>query len=425
MTASAGGGGRSRVVISNGFNKFHLAVAAAEAHSRGRLGLLITGAYPTRLFRLTLARLPFGSRRRINRLLDRAERVPDSAVRPLVLPELLHETGWLVAKFAPARRLASVLLGASFVFYGHKGSREIERVGPECSVFHYRSGFGQSCVEAAKAAGMVTLCDHSIAHPTALSELVGSSVGDGVPVAPILEAVLSDIGKADYVLVNSDFVRRTFIDQDYPADRIRVIYWGVDDNFIEHIPDHPLPSHGMRRQLKMLFVGSFNRRKGAHVLLSSLEQLYEFPELGPWELDIAGPVETDIPKRTIGMLKNLPVRFLGPMGRREVAQRMAEADVFLFPSLAEGSARVVFEALACGCYVITTPNAGSIVKDGVHGALVPPGDARALTAAIRAAAARRQSVAAVGRHNAQLVRSEYRQRHYGEALDELYNEVTP
>ena len=48
------------------------------------------------------------------------------------------------------------------------------------------------------------------------------------------------------------------------------------------------------------------------------------------------------------------------------------------PASVEGSARVVFEALAAGCYVITTPNAGSIVKDEVHGALVEPGSADGL-----------------------------------------------
>jgi glycosyltransferase involved in cell wall biosynthesis len=47
------------------------------------------------------------------------------------------------------------------------------------------------------------------------------------------------------------------------------------------------------------------------------------------------------------------------------------ADVFLLPSLSEGSANVCFEALAAGLPVITTPNAGSVVRDGVEGFIVP------------------------------------------------------
>lgn len=418
------GAGPGKVAISNGFNRFHLVVAAAEAHSRGRLGVLLTGVYPTRPVRLALEWLPFIRRRRIHRLVDRAHRVPESAIRSLAVPELLHEMGLFLARFRLARRLAPHLLAKSFVLYGRRGRPEIKRIGRECSVFHYRAGFGQSCVDAAKTAGMVALCDHSIVHPAALEELVGASrVGEGLPVAPIMEAALADIGKADYVLVNSDFVKRTFVDQGYPAERIRVIYWGVDDNFLERIPEYPASSYGRPEQLKMLFVGAFNRRKGASVLLAALERLSEASEMGPWELDVVGPVETEIPSGSVELLKSLPVRLLGPMGRSEVARKMVEADVFVFPSLAEGSARVVFEALACGCYVITTPNAGSIVEDGVHGTLVPAGDAEALAIALRVAADRRRTVAEVGRRNSALVRSRYRQRHYGEALVRLYDEV--
>ena len=53
---------------------------------------------------------------------------------------------------------------------------------------------------------------------------------------------------------------------------------------------------------------------------------------------------------------------------------MAAADVFVFPSLFEGSAVVTYEALACGLPSIVTPNAGSVVRDGVDGFHVPAGD---------------------------------------------------
>ncbi|GAC1465250.1 MAG: hypothetical protein NVSMB9_04670 [Isosphaeraceae bacterium] len=57
---------------------------------------------------------------------------------------------------------------------------------------------------------------------------------------------------------------------------------------------------------------------------------------------------------------------------------MAAADVFVFPSLFEGSAVVTYEALACGLPTIVTPNAGSIVRDGIEGFLIPPGNVEIL-----------------------------------------------
>jgi glycosyltransferase involved in cell wall biosynthesis len=51
---------------------------------------------------------------------------------------------------------------------------------------------------------------------------------------------------------------------------------------------------------------------------------------------------------------------------------MAAADVFVFPSLFEGSAVVTYEALAAGLPSVVTPNAGSVIRDNIEGFIVPP-----------------------------------------------------
>ncbi len=61
---------------------------------------------------------------------------------------------------------------------------------------------------------------------------------------------------------------------------------------------------------------------------------------------------------------------------------MARADVFVFPSLFEGSAVVTYEALACGLPSIVTPSAGSVVRDGIEGFVVPPGEVEPLAIAM-------------------------------------------
>jgi len=114
---------------------------------------------------------------------------------------------------------------------------------------------------------------------------------------------------------------------------------------------------------------------------------------------------------------------VGRVDRRELAARLSAADVFLFPSLAEGSARVVFEALAAGCYVVTTPNSGSIVEDGVHGALVKPDDPMTTALALRYAAAHRDQIRQIGIDNAEIVRARYRQADFGDALMAIYDRL--
>ncbi|MDE2507854.1 MAG: glycosyltransferase family 4 protein, partial [Planctomycetota bacterium] len=76
------------------------------------------------------------------------------------------------------------------------------------------------------------------------------------------------------------------------------------------------------------------------------------------------------------------VEYVGRVGSREMPALMAKADVFVFPSLFEGSAVVTYEALASGLPCVVTPNAGSVVRDGVDGFLVPARDVDALAARI-------------------------------------------
>ena len=83
------------------------------------------------------------------------------------------------------------------------------------------------------------------------------------------------------------------------------------------------------------------------------------------------------------------VRFLGPQPRDEVLRLFRAADGALLSSAWENFPHTVVEALAVGTPVIATSVGGvpEVVRDGVNGILVPPGDAVALSEAIRRFAA--------------------------------------
>jgi glycosyltransferase involved in cell wall biosynthesis len=65
------------------------------------------------------------------------------------------------------------------------------------------------------------------------------------------------------------------------------------------------------------------------------------------------------------------VEILERVPRSEIIQQYLWADVFLLPSLCEGSAAVTYEALSTGLPLIVTDSAGSIVHDKVDGFIVP------------------------------------------------------
>jgi glycosyltransferase involved in cell wall biosynthesis len=389
------------VAVSNGFNRFHLAVAAAEAGRRGQLTEFITGAYPTRRLRATLR---LASRiERVRRLLDREETVEGAPIVALSRAEALYEAGRILR--------SDHIVASSLRLYGKTAARTLENSCAE--VFHYRSGFGNASAEVARERGIVTLCDHSIVHPHALRRLAGDVPAQ---LAGLWATVLADVDAADHVVVNSDFVRSTFLEEGWDPGRVHVVYWGVDDGFFRSIPVRPRSSHP---HVRLLFAGSFEHRKGSDVLADALVACRDLP----WQLDLVGPVVDEAATARLVKLGGKRVRIVGTTPRSALASLMAAADVFVFPSRAEGSARVVFEALAAGCFVITTANTGSIVQHGVHGALVSAGDAAGLADAIRTVCDDREGVAAAGAENAQLIASRYRQRDYGDALAALYRKV--
>jgi glycosyltransferase involved in cell wall biosynthesis len=129
-----------------------------------------------------------------------------------------------------------------------------------------------------------------------------------------------------------------------------------------------------RELLRVLWVGSFSIRKGAHYLLSAWKQI---GKENTATLDVYGAVL--LPER---LLRGLPnsIRFFSTIPHVELFKQYQKADVLVFPTLCDGFGLVVTEAFSQGLPVITTTRAGAadLVRHGENGLIVPPADIRAL-----------------------------------------------
>lgn len=411
------------VVVSNGFGRFHMSWAAEEAHRRGNLDAYITGAYPTPGAKKLLAAAHLSGNRRIQRLLARQGTYPDDLISASFRTEAVMQAAVaLRQKHAVFKTLTDVMNRAAMRGYGNWAGHIVAGLDTAPGVYHYRAGFGGASVAAAKARGMVLLCDHSITHPGLLDYFIANqgawpAKGEGGDIDLLWRHILDDIGQGEHVLVNSDFVKDTFLHFGWDGDRVHVIYLGVDNDFVAGIP---AASAGDGGPPLLSFAGNFGPRKGADILAAALGAMDDVP----WRLELIGPIEAETRRAQAAFLRDGRVRALGVVPRDILAERLAASDIFVFPSFAEGSARVLFEAMASGCYIIATKNAGGIAEDGVHGAVVPPGNAGATGAAIRAALDNLQKTREIGAKNAQLVARSYTQADYGENLAALYGKLT-
>ena len=170
---------------------------------------------------------------------------------------------------------------------------------------------------------------------------------------------------ADLIVCGSAFVREAVGHVGGAVEKCVVVPYGVALGPFE------APSRmGRSGPLRVLIAGNVGLRKGAPYVAEAARRLGRaavFQWIGGTELTEWGQQQ----------VRDSGVALVGAVPKREVAEQFAWADVFLLPSLCEGSATVTYEALAAGLPVVCTPNAGSIVRDGVDGFIIPVRDGEA------------------------------------------------
>jgi glycosyltransferase involved in cell wall biosynthesis len=233
------------------------------------------------------------------------------------------------------------------------------------------SGAARKVLIAAKARGSVTILERGsthIAHQDAILREEAARFGQQGGVEPEdVRAELVEYSLADRIMVPSQFARRTFLARGFSPDKVLQVPYGADVSFFSPGPKHD-------DVFRIVFVGAVCLRKGIPYLLEAVSRL----KLPNSELVIAGNVSADVEpilKRHAGTY-----RAVGSLGRAEVAALLRQGSVFVFPSLEEGLALALREALASGLPVIATPNSGAedAIEDGREGFLVPPRDVDAL-----------------------------------------------
>jgi len=137
------------------------------------------------------------------------------------------------------------------------------------------------------------------------------------------------------------------------------------------------------RDRYILYAGVLTPLKGIPLLLDAFEGIAgKMPKVN---LRIVGKKQNSSFFETLTSKVNEAglgerVAFLDHVPQSNLAEYMAQAEVFVLPSLSEGLGRVVFEAMASGTTVIGSRVGGipELVEDGITGFLVPPGDKSAL-----------------------------------------------
>lgn len=195
-----------------------------------------------------------------------------------------------------------------------------------------------------------------------------------------------ELGLADAVIVPSGFVRATLEHQPINPASIHVVPFGAPPP-LASAP--PTSSHG---PLRLLYVGSLGQRKGLAYALEAVAELGTQVSLTL----IGRPTSPSCAPLNAALERH---RWIPTLPHAQILEQMRQHDVLLLPSLFEGFALVIHEAISQGLPVIATANTGACesVRDGQEGFIVPIRSSRAIASRLQQLVVDRERLAAMRR----------------------------
>lgn len=200
---------------------------------------------------------------------------------------------------------------------------------------------------------------------------------------------------ASAILTGSDFTKSEIVARYHiPTQRIHVTPYAVSPEFSPNTTTDATRLPGLLKQYGItrpfiLSLGRIEPRKNLPALLQAFQQVVTQGTTSH-TLVIAGSVDPlfrqfhdDLISRFAAA--KLPVQFTGPIAQEDIAALYRAADLFVYPSFAEGFGLPVLEAMACGTPVIASNTTSIPEVTGSDGAeLVDPHNPQALADIIAA-----------------------------------------
>ena len=413
----------NKIIISSGNDNYHMLFTAAEIDKKKKLKFLICGPYPTKLIYLLLKNIKFFNL--FKKLLNRKDNIDSQKIKPLWISEIIAQISNIILSTFKNQFIKNKLDYLSLNIFRNKTLKLIKNsLWSDVKIFHFRSGYGGKSIQFLKEKKIITLCDHGIVHPKILEYLVKNK--GKFPKKKNFELkntfwylVNQDLNQSDFLIVNSNYVKKTFLHFNFPEEKIYVNYLGVENKFIRLIPKYKRIYNKKNNKIKLLFSGSLIERKGIFDLQKSLTYLNKIN----YELHLAGPLSNINRSKLTKLLNNKNVIYHGILDKRCLCELMYNCDIFVFPSYAEGSARVIFEAMASGCAIITTENSGSVVKNFENGIIIKPNKPKSISNSIKFFYKNKNNISKYGKKNKLLIRKKYTQKRYGNELIKIYDKI--
>lgn len=250
---------------------------------------------------------------------------------------------------------------------------------PRFDVVQAIMGFATDAFDHADRTGALKVIDCANSHPTTLRGFWQRECdlwcpGERLPLPDWFFARMNrELERADVILCPSNFVRDTMLLNGLSPARCFVSPFGADTTIFRPrpaVPDRP----------RFISVGTICLRKGYQYLFRAFERVKKnLPEA---ELICVGDYKCDF-RREMPRWHGSFVHYSG-LSHRDLADLLQTCTAFVFPSVEEGLARSVIEAMAAGLPILASHESGAttVVQDGVEGLLIRARDPEQIAGAM-------------------------------------------
>jgi glycosyltransferase involved in cell wall biosynthesis len=288
-------------------------------------------------------------------------------------PFKIHTFPWL---FVPSIAFAKLglfrfpLLDRELAWRAHETlDRYVASRLKEPTILIALSNSGLHAGRKAQALGGIHICDRGSSHIRVQDELLTEEYlrygqkWRGIDPRCIANEE-AEYNQADWISVPSQFSYDSFLAQGIPASKLLKIPYG---SRLERF--RPTESAiTAEQEFRILFVGAAGPRKGFIDLLAAFQK-FRHPCK---RLVLIGSVAPEA-QAMLAQVDQSQISLVGNVPNAQLREHYSQASVFVLPSIEEGLAMVIGEAMACGCPIIASTNTGAseLISDGIEGFIVP------------------------------------------------------
>jgi starch synthase len=302
----------------------------------------------------------------------------DRDLRPVTRSRSSRLLWWRAAGHLPYLKETNRWENDTFRDFGRWLGRVVDRM--ELDVIDALDGIGLEAGTRVKQRGGAWLCNRGSSHILTQRDLLIAEHERWKQPMPrtyfdpwMVERCLAEYAGATGIMVPSRFAKRSFVERGFDPQAVHVCPYGVDLGLFRREP---------RRdgRFRALFVGAQSLQKGIGYLFDAVRPLVRSRSLELWLVGSATSDGEPILAQNADLFLHQ-----GVQPRSRLSWFYSQASVLILPSVQEGLALVLAQAMACGVPVIATESTGAedLFTDGEEGFIVPPRDPETIRARIQ------------------------------------------